>query len=150
VFDWANRQIGFSGELPTSGESATRLVRRVFPGFDEIAPVIRELLVAPESLLARTADPDARRGAAIELVRREAPSLDAASTQRVAAAVQLLTTAAAWQTLRDYWDVDGAEAAETAALAIELVLEGARARTLAPDAAAGSRRPSPPTTRSTR
>jgi len=45
----------------------------------------------------------------------------------VAAIVQLLTAAATWQTLRDYWDMDGAEAAETSALAIALVLDGARA-----------------------
>jgi hypothetical protein len=44
----------------------------------------------------------------------------------VAAAVQLLTTAATWNTLRDYWDMDGREAAETAALAVELILDGAR------------------------
>ena len=42
--------------------------------------------------------------------------------------MQLLTTAATWNTLRDYWDMDGAEAAETAALAVELLLDGARAR----------------------
>lgn len=44
----------------------------------------------------------------------------------MAATVQLLTAAATWQTLRDYWDMDGEEAAETAALALGLVFEGAR------------------------
>jgi AcrR family transcriptional regulator len=128
VFDWANRRIGFEGELPVDGDTAVELVRRVFPGFDEIAPVIRELLTSPQGLLARLSDNDKRRRAAVAAVRHEAPGLDRASTRRVAATVQLLTTAATWQTLRDYWDMDGNEAAETAALAIELILEGARAR----------------------
>ena len=128
MFDWANERIGFNGELPTSREAAVRLVRRAFPGFDEIAPVIRELLIAPEGLHARLSHNDKRRRAAVAVVRQEAPGLNRTSTRRVAAAVQLLATAAAWQTLSDYWDMDGDEAAETAALAIDLVLEGASAR----------------------
>jgi AcrR family transcriptional regulator len=128
VFDWANRHVGFSGELPGDRKTATDLVRRVFPGFDRIAPVMRELLLTPEGLLARLSRIDERRKAALGLVRREAPGLGRAQTRRVAATVQMLTSAATWQTLRDYWDMDGSESAETAALAIELVLEAARAR----------------------
>ncbi len=63
-----------------------------------------------------------------ELVRHEAPGLDRTTARRVAAVVQLLTTVSTWQTLTQYWDMDGDEAAETAALAIELVLDAARVR----------------------
>ena len=128
VFEWANRRIGFEGDLPTDGAGVVELIRRVFPGFDEISPVVRELLIAPEGLLARLAHTGERRQAAEAVVDHEAPGLDPTSARRVAAAVQLLTTAATWNTLRDYWDMDGAEAAETAALAVELLLDGARAR----------------------
>jgi AcrR family transcriptional regulator len=128
VYHWANQRIEFDGDLPVDVEGAVRLVRRVFAGFDEIAPVIRELLVAPEGLAARLSENDRRQQAATAIVRHEAPGLDRATTRRVAATVQLLTAAATWQTLRDYWDMDGTEAAETAALAIELVLGAARAR----------------------
>jgi AcrR family transcriptional regulator len=128
VFDWANRRIGFDGELPADGAAAVKLVRRVFPGFDDIAPVIRQLLMTPEGLLARLTGIDRRRRAAVVVVKHEVPGLDRTSTRRVAAAVQLLTAAATWQSLRDYWEMDGKEAAETAALAIELIFEGARAR----------------------
>lgn len=128
VFHWANRRIGFEGDLPADADSAVRLVRQVFPGFDEIAPVIRELLIAPEGLAARLSENDRRRRASVAMIRKEAPGLDRATTRRVAATVQLLTAAATWQTLRDYWDMDGEEAAETAALAIELVVDAARAR----------------------
>jgi AcrR family transcriptional regulator len=128
VFEWSNRRIGFDGKLPVDLASTVALVRRVFPGFDEIAPVIHELLIAPEGLIARRTNLDKRRRAAVDVVRREAPLLDRATTRRVAAIVQLLTAAATWQTLRDYWDMDGEEAGETAALAIELVIAGARAR----------------------
>lgn len=128
VFEWSNRKIGFDGKLPVDLTSAVALVRKVFPGFHAIAPVIRELLIAPEGLDARRTNLDKRRQAAVGVVKREAPRLDRATTRRVAAALQVLTAAATWQTLRDYWDMDGEEAGETAALAIELLLTGARAR----------------------
>jgi AcrR family transcriptional regulator len=128
VFDWANRRIGFDGTPPADRTEVADLVARAFPGFDEIAPVIRELLVAPEGLLARLSSKDERQAAAVALVEREAPGLDAPDTRRVAAAVQLLTAAASWQALRHYWDMDGDEAARTATLAIDLILDAARAR----------------------
>jgi AcrR family transcriptional regulator len=133
VFEWANRRIGFEGELPRDRTAATELVRQVFPGFDDIAPVIRELLVTPEGLMARLSRLEARQDAAIALVDTEAPGLDRASARRVAAATQVLSTAAAWQTLRDFWQMDGKEAGETAALAIELLLDGAKARAASSD-----------------
>jgi AcrR family transcriptional regulator len=128
VFHWANRRIGFEGDLPTDGAGVVELVRRVFPGFDEIGPVVRELLIAPEGRLARLAHGDERRAAALAVVDGAAPGLDATTARRAAAAVQLLTTAATWNALRDYWEMDGAEAAETAALAVELILDAARRR----------------------
>jgi AcrR family transcriptional regulator len=129
VFDWANRRIGFDGDLPGDVAGAAALVRRAFPGFDEVAPVVHELLVAPEGLMARLSDIERRRAAAVALARREAPGLDGADTRRLAAIAQLLTAAATWQGLRDYWGMDGAEAAEASALALDLLFAGARART---------------------
>lgn len=62
--------------------------------------MIQELLVAPEGLLARLSNKDDRQQAAVAVVVSEAPGLDPATARRVAAAVQLLTTAATWQTQR--------------------------------------------------
>jgi AcrR family transcriptional regulator len=133
AYEWANRRMGFEPAAhPRDAVAATDLVRRAFPGFDEVAAVVRELLAAPEGLAVRVADRPARQRAATALVRREVPGLDRATQRRTAAAVQLLTTAGAWQTLRDYWDMDGTEAGETAALAIELLLDGARRRAARP------------------
>lgn len=134
VYEWANRRIGFDGDRPTDATGTAALVRRVFPAFDEIAPVMRELLVAPEGLPARLSDNDRRRSAARAVVDAEAPGLGPVEAHRVAAVAQLLTSAATWQALRDYWGMDGAEAAEAAALALDLLVDGARARAArAPD-----------------
>ena len=128
VFEWANERIGFSGAYPTDEAELTALARRAFPGFDALAPVIEELLLTPEGRQARLASKPERQRAALALVRHEAPGLDRSSERQTAAVLQLLTSAATWQSLRDYWDMDGEQAAETAALAIELVLSGARTR----------------------
>jgi AcrR family transcriptional regulator len=135
LYEWANARVGTEGERPGDAEGFTRFVRQTFTGFDALAPVVRELLIAPEGRLARLAQNPERQRAALALVRHEAPRLDAPSARRLAAALQLLTAAASWQNFRDYWGMDGAEAAETSVLAAELLLEAARAR-----AGAGRRR----------
>lgn len=125
LFEWSNRQMGFSGERPTDLTGATRLVRTAFPGSDLLAPVVRELLASPEGREVRLADKAERQRSALELVRHEAPKLSDTNTRRVAAVVQMFMTATTWQTLSDYWDIDGDEAAETVALALTLLLRGA-------------------------
>jgi len=112
----------------TDFDGLAALVRRLFRGFDETAPVIRELLLSPEGRNARRAGNRERQRAALTLVAHEAPGLDAVSKRRVAAALQVLASAPAWQAFNDYWDFDGIEAGEASILAAQLVLEGARAR----------------------
>ena len=128
VRDSVNERIG--GARPTTASESTEFVRRVFPVFDELAPVVRELLRTPDGLAARLSDNDERRAGALAVVADAAPMLDPVVARRAAAAVQLLISAAAWQALGDYWDLDGAEAAETAATAIELIVAGACAQSV--------------------
>jgi hypothetical protein len=118
VYVWANQRIGFDGHLPTSGAEATALVRRVFPGFDEIAPVTASC----SSPRGPAGPPVVGGGAAtvaLAMVDGEVPGSTRRPRRRLAAALQLMTTAGTWLTLRDYWGMDGEEAGETAALAVE-------------------------------
>jgi len=128
VVAWVNERTGRS--RGTTRDEVVDLVRQLFPVFDEVAPVVREVLLAPEGLAARLDDNDGRRAAAQAVVEHEAAGLDQVTARRLAAVVQLLTSAAAWQSLRDYWDMDGAEAAETVAVAVTMLLAGARAEAL--------------------
>lgn len=121
AYAWANERVGLEQRARTRAEAGA-LVRQAFPVFDAMAPVIRELLRAPEGLAARLAENDDRKEAARELVRTELPDADPKAARRLAAVVQLLSSAAAWQSLHDYWDMDGTEAAEAAALAINVLL----------------------------
>ena len=128
IWSWANERMGFTGPFPTDEAGYVALVRTAHPGFERLAPVIRELLASKDGLAVRLTANDQRRQSARAAVRMSASGLDATDEKRVAAALQLLTSAATWQTLHDYWDMDGEEAGETAALAIELLLAGARTR----------------------
>ncbi len=128
LYDWVNQRLAVDGDRPTDAAGMARLVRLLFPGFDALAPVVRELLASPEGRLARLAANPARQRAALALVEREAAGLAPVQHRRVAAVLQLLTSASTWQSLRDYWGMDGAEAAEAAVLASDLMLAGARSR----------------------
>jgi AcrR family transcriptional regulator len=122
VFAWANERIGFTGTPPATAAEMTAMVRQVFPGFDTVAPVVDELLTSVEGRRARLADLAARRRAAVAVVADASPTLDATAQRQVAAVVQVLGTAAVWQALRDFWDMDGAEAGDAVAAAIDLLL----------------------------
>jgi AcrR family transcriptional regulator len=135
VFEWANHQIAQEGPRPTTAADAAEWVRQAFRGFDRLAPVIRQMLIEPDGRTLRLADAADRRRAAIELVENEVPGLDPLARDRVAAAIQVLSVAATWQSLHEYWDLDGPDAGETSVQAIELLLEGARARTRQPPTA---------------
>lgn len=133
AFEWVNQRLGVPDEPPTDARGAAELARRAFRSFDSLAAVVRELLAAPEGLAVRMANRPVRQRAALALVRHEVPGVGRAEQRRLAAAVQVLTTASTWQALRDHWEMDGAQAGETAANAIHLLLEGARARRAAPE-----------------
>jgi AcrR family transcriptional regulator len=126
VYAWANERIGFDGTLPTTGAAMTTMVGRVFPGFDTMAPVVEELLSTPEGRRARLAGLPARRAAAEAVVADAAPDLDAERRRQLAAVIQVLGTAATWQALRDFWDLDGRAAAAAVTTAIDLLLDAAR------------------------
>ena len=122
LFEHTNRRVGFDGELPTTAAAMTDMVRRVFPGFDAVAPVVAELLTSPEGRRARLAAVGDRRAAAVAVVATARPELDPTTARCVAAVVQVLGTAAVWQALHDFWDMDGDEAAAAVTTAIDILL----------------------------
>ena len=102
------------------------MVRQVFPGFDTVAPVIDELLSSPEGRRARLDAVERRRAAALAVVADARPDLDHETARDVAAVVQVLGSAAVWRALRDFWDLDGAQAATAVTTAIDVLLTQSR------------------------
>src|SRR5687768_11272967 len=67
LFDWANARLGFQGQLPEDSAALQALLRRCFPGFDALAPVVRELLLAPEGRQARLKQKTRRQRSSLRL-----------------------------------------------------------------------------------
>lgn len=112
-------------EPPTDPAGWAALPTATFGGFDRHEGLMRALLSSPSGRAFARRNLDART-AALEaalapLLGRLAPA-DAAA---LLALVQLLNTATAWATLRDYRGIDGAEAGRIAARGLAWLLEAA-------------------------
>jgi AcrR family transcriptional regulator len=102
------------------------LIDRSFRAFDEHPELIRAMLHTRHGRSARLSENEERRAMAQRCVDDAVPDLDPQRRRHAAAATQLLFSAAAWEVLRDYWDMNGADAAATASLALTAMLEGLR------------------------
>jgi AcrR family transcriptional regulator len=123
--------------------SLRELVTRTFRGFDEKEPLIRALLHSEHGREIRLATNEARRSRFERVAATHAPERDRSSRRRVAAVAQVLSSAMAWEYLRDYWDMDANEASATVHAALTALLEPpARPKATASRAArSGAKRP---------
>lgn len=99
-----------------------------FPAFDEIEGLMRAFWTTEAGRALRLRVNDRRKRAIKSAVRDAVTGLPAQEAQAVSAAVQLLYSGAAWMTMKDYWGLDGHAAGKASALAIGLILDGARHR----------------------
>jgi AcrR family transcriptional regulator len=102
------------------------LIDRSFRAFDAHPELIRAMLHTRHGRAARLSENDQRRAMAERVVDDAVSGLEPHRRRQAAAATQLLFSAAAWEVLRDYWDMDGEEAAATASLALTAMHEGFR------------------------
>ncbi len=90
IWSWANERMGFTGPFPTDEAGYVALVRTAHPGFERLAPVIRELLASKDGLAVRLTANDQRRQSARAAVSSSAPGLNrrrrTASRRRAATA----------------------------------------------------------------
>jgi AcrR family transcriptional regulator len=101
-------------------------MRESFAGFDAGAPLIQAMLHSRQGLAVRLSQQEARRTMFEGCVAAAVPDAPPAVRRRAAAALQLLYSAAAWESLRVFWDMDHHEASATVELAIRSLLAGLR------------------------
>jgi AcrR family transcriptional regulator len=104
-----------------------------FAGFDRLEGVIRAALhsdAGRELRLKQNAD---RRAGFEKATANALAGLDEREALRIRAVVQLLYSASAWQSMKDYWGLSGSEAGAASAWAIETLLAAARAKAAKPD-----------------
>lgn len=124
---WINERVA-PRTLPGSLEELVAGPRETFPRFDDFEGVIRSSLHSPTGRAMRMAAVPARRHAFHETLREATRGADAADQRRLEAVVHCLYSAAAWETLRDYAGLTGAEAGDAASWAIGILVDAVRAR----------------------
>ena len=100
-------------------------VRRSFEGFDAGAPLIQAMLHTRQGLAVRVAQQPGRREmfeATATTIALEASREEVAT---IAAALQVLYSATAWELLRTFWQLNAAGAADVVTFAIEALSAGA-------------------------
>jgi AcrR family transcriptional regulator len=127
-WEWQDELLGPRDRGPASVEDLGPWIARNYGAFDERPELVRAMLHTRHGRAARLSDNAARQQAMLRTAAAELPQLDPPTRRRAAAAIQLLSSAAAWEVLRDYWDMTADEAAATARLAITAILDGLDAR----------------------
>jgi len=109
-------------------EDILDLTRVAYEDFDAKAGIVRALIAAPEGVDASKQPAEARLGMLREAYAGLLAGVPEDQVSAVVMATHVLSGASAWSHLRDYCGLDGDEGGKAAALAIELIVEGAKAR----------------------
>ena len=122
---WLNERLG----MPAPPKSPQELVAQVpvlFEAFEAGEPLVRAMLHDVHGRATRLAGRQTRqarfRGSLKEILNR----LEPADQTRLLASVQVLSSAAGWETMKDYWDITSVEAADAAQWAIGALLAQAQ------------------------
>ncbi|MGF6771686.1 AcrR family transcriptional regulator [Paraburkholderia sp. GAS199] len=124
---WAPKAIS-RDQFPRTYEELSARLGPDFARFDARETLIRGMLASPVGREARRHANAERQKAFAELVDREVGPMPEAERRNLCAAMQLLYSASAWAAFKDYWDMDGREAAAAATQAIGALLDDARRR----------------------
>ncbi len=118
--EWADRRLKLS-EVPENVDEFTEWVPRLFAHWDENEAQIRARLLSRAHRRVHQ-DIGHRRDEAIEKAMEDVTAqLDPLDARRVCAVVRLLVSGAAWEMMRDSWDLTGEQAGEALAWAISVL-----------------------------
>lgn len=120
---WINQRLT-PRTLPGTLDELIEAPRETFARFDEQEGVIRASLHTPAGRAMRLAAADARRKAFRAALSEVTQDVSAADRRRLEAVAHVLYSAAAWETMRDYAALTGAQAGDAASWALS-VLAGA-------------------------
>ncbi len=118
---WLNARIGTSATPRTLNEIVDG-PRQAFPRFDLHEPVIRASLHSKAGREMRLGTVSGRRAHFAQALAPAVASLSASETWKVEALAHLLFSASAWEVLKDYGGLSGAQAGEAASWALEVIL----------------------------
>lgn len=114
-------------EFPDTAAALTAFPRRAFPHFDAEAMLMRGAVLSAQGREITLQANEARQAAMRKAVR-DGVGRDIAEPEltEFCAVVQLLQSATAWLTMKDYWGLSGTESGNASANAIATLLEAWR------------------------
>ncbi|TIS88770.1 TetR/AcrR family transcriptional regulator [Mesorhizobium sp.] len=113
---------------PEREQDLTDLPPDLFAALDAIEGVIRASHASATGREMRLQANAERQRAFRSSLTQVATGMDQKATRQLEAVVQLLFSATAWQTMKDYWGLTGREAGEAAAWAIRALLNTAKSQ----------------------
>lgn len=126
LWDWIVGHLTHADFAAGNEEQLIAAMRQSFAGFDADAPLIQAMLYSPQGLDVRRRQQPMRRAMFEACVDSAAPGAPPQVRDRAAAVLQVLYSAASWELLRNFWDMDAAEAADAIELGIRSLLSGLR------------------------
>jgi len=126
VWDWIVQHLTHADFAARDEEQLVTAMRESFAGFDADAPLIQAMLHSPQGLEVRRRQQPARRAMFEACAGSAVPGAPPEVRDHAAALLQVLYSAASWDLLRSFWDMDAAEAADTIGLGIRCLLSGLR------------------------
>ena len=124
AFQWLNDQLGVV-VAPSDPAALVQAIRDGFARMDGLEGAVRAGLHSRAGRDMRLANLPRRRAAFAASLAPLTATLDPAEKARIEALAHLLYSAAAWEVLKDYGGLTGAEAGQTAAWALERLLSAA-------------------------
>jgi AcrR family transcriptional regulator len=122
---WINERVT-ARTLPASLDELLAAPRETFARFDDEDLVIRASLHTQAGRAMRMAAIPARRQAFRDALHDATRGASAADRRRLEAAAHALYSASAWEAMRDYAGITGAEAGDAAAWALAILVDAVR------------------------
>jgi len=119
--EWADRRLKLS-EVPENIDEFVELVPRLFARWDENEALIRARLLSRVHRQVHRDIGHSRDEAIEKAMEGVTARLDPLDARRACAVVRLLVSGAAWEMMRDGWDLTGEQAGEALAWAIRVLV----------------------------
>ncbi|WP_246215800.1 TetR/AcrR family transcriptional regulator [Microvirga makkahensis] len=122
---WTNQQVALR-TWPETEADLVAMPPETFAGFDRHEGLIRAALTSRSGREMRLRANPERQAAFRRSLADVTQGLDPLRAKQAVAVIQLLYSAPAWHTLKDYWNLDGQEAGEAVSWAISTLLDALR------------------------
>ena len=124
-WQWLNAKI----DVPAAPQSAEELVGQIpslYAAFEADEALVRAMLHDRNGREARLAQADARRKRLRVALKDVLAPLGAKERDHLLASVQLVASAAGWESMKDNWGLNGKAAGEAAQWAVKSLIDSAR------------------------